>query len=274
MQRTVHGSNPQFLIEKILRERIFESEYWKLAAGLDACSLVDRACVLQSVGGQFGNQKPTEFICLALKMLQIQPEHEIVLLYLQSPFKYLVCLGALHIRLTCESVDIYQLLEPLLSDRRKLRVRRADGLYSLTYMDVFIDELLHSDRACDTILPRLALRHILEDAGMPLRVSPLEDELDEQESVLSEESQPKIPGNSQEFLEEQQMSSHVQETSILDLPLPNDVRTKAWSKKKVKGLFKKPQAPKPAAKTEHSEEGMDLHDSNALRASLGLAPLH
>jgi hypothetical protein len=32
----------------------------------------------------YGNQRPTHFICLLLKLLQIQPEKEILLEYLQA----------------------------------------------------------------------------------------------------------------------------------------------------------------------------------------------
>ena len=37
--------------------------------------------------------------------------------------------------------------------------------YTLTYMDEFVDQLLHEERVCDIILPRLAKREVLEDAG-------------------------------------------------------------------------------------------------------------
>lgn len=47
-------------------------------------SLIDLAIKLQSIGGVYGNQKPTEFLCLLLKLLQIQPEKEILLEYLQA----------------------------------------------------------------------------------------------------------------------------------------------------------------------------------------------
>ena len=46
-------------------------------------TLIDKAIELQSVGGVYGNQKPTEFLCLLLKLLQIQPEKEILIEYLQ-----------------------------------------------------------------------------------------------------------------------------------------------------------------------------------------------
>lgn len=50
-------------------------------------------------------------------------------------------------------------------------------------MDEFIDQLLRKDRVCDTILPRLTKRHVLEEMGdLEPRVSTLEEELDKSES--------------------------------------------------------------------------------------------
>ena len=52
-------------------------------------SLIDKALELKAIGGVYGNNKPTEFLCLLLKLLQIQPEKEILLEYLQADeFKY------------------------------------------------------------------------------------------------------------------------------------------------------------------------------------------
>lgn len=44
---------------------------------------------LRSIGGVFGgNIKPTPFLCLVLKMLQIQPEKDIVIEFIkQDEFK-------------------------------------------------------------------------------------------------------------------------------------------------------------------------------------------
>jgi len=47
-------------------------------------TLIDKAIELQSMGGVYGNQKPTEFISLLLKLLQIQPEKEILVEYLRA----------------------------------------------------------------------------------------------------------------------------------------------------------------------------------------------
>ena len=48
--------------------------------------LVDRAMELDHVGGVYGgNVKPTPFICLILKMLQIQPSKDIVIEFIKNP---------------------------------------------------------------------------------------------------------------------------------------------------------------------------------------------
>jgi len=47
-------------------------------------SLIDPAIKLRAIGGVYGNNTPTEFMCLLLKLLQIQPEKEILIEYLQA----------------------------------------------------------------------------------------------------------------------------------------------------------------------------------------------
>jgi pre-mRNA-splicing factor 38A len=125
--KLAHGTNPQYLLEKILRERIYESRYWKESCfGINAASLLDRAYELQYVGGAYANSTPTPFLALALKLLQIFPEREVIREYVvQKEFKYIRALGAFDIRLTWPARDIYQVLEPLLQDGRKLRYRKA-----------------------------------------------------------------------------------------------------------------------------------------------------
>ncbi|KAI5837598.1 PRP38 family-domain-containing protein [Morchella snyderi] len=175
---TVHGVNPLLLVEKIIRERIFESLYWKEQAfGLNAATLLDRAVELTYIGGQYSNQKPTPFLCLAFKLLQLHPEREIVLTYLHDDeFKYLRALAAFYIRLTWNAVDIFKTLEPLMTDYRKLRVRGMAG-WRLTHMDEFIDDLLTKERVCDIALPHIKTRAMLEDA----------DELEPRDSALGSE---------------------------------------------------------------------------------------
>lgn len=52
-------------------------------------TLIDKAIEIKFIGGVYGNQRPTEFLCLLLKLLQIQPEKEILIEYLQAEeFKF------------------------------------------------------------------------------------------------------------------------------------------------------------------------------------------
>lgn len=81
-------------------------------------------------------------------------------------------------RLTFKSLDIYETLEPLLDDYRKIRRRQMDGSYYLSHIDEFVDELLTQERACDLTLPRLTRRQVLEETeGLDPRKSQLEDGL-------------------------------------------------------------------------------------------------
>jgi len=176
--QTFHGVNPLLLVEKIIRDRILDSLYWKEQCfGLNAATLLDRATELTYIGGHYGNQKPTSFICLLFKMLQLQPEKKIVIAYLEDDeYKYLRALAAMYIRLTWNAVEIFKTLEPLMGDLRKLKVRGMGG-WRLSYMDEFIDELLTQERVCDIALPRMMTRAMLEDT----------EELEPRESLLGSE---------------------------------------------------------------------------------------
>ncbi|CAE6425370.1 unnamed protein product [Rhizoctonia solani] len=150
----IHGQNPQFLVEKVIRTRIWESSYWKEECfALTAESVIDKAIELNTIGGVYGNQRPTHFICLLLKLLQIQPEKEILIEYLMvDEFKYLRALAAI-----------------------KIRLRNMAG-YSLTFIDEFVDQLLTEERVCDIILPRMSKREVLEETeGLAPRTSVLLD---------------------------------------------------------------------------------------------------
>lgn len=203
----VRGVNPATLFEKAVRDRITDSYYWKEQCfGLNAATLCDRAVELTSIGGTYGvSEKPTSFLCLAFKLLQLQPERDIILEYLnftdpgsdaeagsdseaemqngivkgRGNFKYLRALAAFYVRLTFDAVDIYKTLEPLLLDYRKLK-RRVRDSFVLTHVDQFVDDLLTKDRVCGTSLWKLPSRQQLEDLDLlDERVSPLTAELDE-----------------------------------------------------------------------------------------------
>lgn len=196
----VRGVNPATLFEKAVRDRITDSYYWKEQCfGLNAATLCDRAIELSSIGGTYGvSEKPTAFLCLAFKMLQLNPTRDVVLEYLnfsdpgsddedqengvlqdRGDFKYLRALAAFYVRLTFDAVDVYKTLEPLLLDYRKIK-RRVRDSFVLTYMDQFVDDLLMKDRMCGTSLWKLPSRQQLEDLELlDERISPLADELEE-----------------------------------------------------------------------------------------------
>ncbi len=128
--------------------------------------MATKATDLKALGGSYGgNNKPTRFLCLALKLLQIQPEEGIVEEFLENEeFKYVRALGAFYLRLTGRPAEIYELIEPLFNDFRKLRFRESTG-WKVTYMDELADELLTSDRYCGIALPHLPKRDVLVSAG-------------------------------------------------------------------------------------------------------------
>ena len=195
--QTIHNQNPAHLLETAVRDRIIESYYWKEQCfAINEATLCDRAVEMTFIGGTYGQQKPTPFICLALKLLQLLPDRDVVLEYLHQPdFKYLSALAAFYVRLTFDSVDVYRTLEPLLADYRKIRRRARDGAYSITNIDQFVDDLLTKERVCGTSLRKLPPRTILEDLGqLEARESPLAEEI---EAIDNDEEDERRSGRSE-----------------------------------------------------------------------------
>lgn len=177
----IHNQNPVHLLEKPIRDRIITSYYWQEQCfAINEATLCDRAAAMTYIGGTYGQQKPSPFLCLAMKLLQLMPERDIVLEYLhQKEFKYLSALAAFYVRLTFTPKDVFRTLEPMLADYRKIRRRTREGAHTLTYMDQFVDDLLTKDRVCGTSLMKLPQRTILEDLGqLEVRESPLGEELE------------------------------------------------------------------------------------------------
>lgn len=181
--QSVHGQNPQSLIEKIVRDRIKDSIYWKEECfGINAATLIDKAIKLEYIGGVYGGtQKPTPFICLLFRMLQIQPDMNIILEFIHnSDIKYLRALGIVYFRFVASAIHIYETLEPLLQDYRKLRERTSSGEFIITHMDELVDRLLHDDKIFNLVLPRIPKRFILEKTHqLAAYISPIAAELDE-----------------------------------------------------------------------------------------------
>ncbi|KAL1857067.1 hypothetical protein VTK73DRAFT_8109 [Phialemonium thermophilum] len=177
-----NGLNPATIMEKAVRERIVDSYFYKEQCfGVNEADIVDRVVEhVDFVGGIYGTaQKPSPFLCLAFKLLQLAPGDDILHEYLAfggERFKYLRALALFYVRLTRPARDVYLTLEPYLEDRRKLRRRAGTGALMLTFVDAFVDDLLTKDRVCSTSLWKMPRRDVLEDLDvLEPRVSPLGD---------------------------------------------------------------------------------------------------
>jgi pre-mRNA-splicing factor 38A len=178
----VRGADPQLFIEKLTRERIYQSRYWREHCfGVSIADVAGLASDLSHAGGLFGPaRKPTAFICLVLKLLQLGPTREVVQEFFdQSHFKYAMLVAAFYIRIVGEAQDVFRTLEELLADYRKIVIRLDSGEFELSTVDQVVDNLLVDEDVFGIKLPRMQHRHVLTELGMRPRVSALpQDEID------------------------------------------------------------------------------------------------
>jgi len=278
----VHGTNPQNLIEYIMRQKIYDSLYWKQHCfGLSAEALIDKAVEVSFVGGMFGEpRKPTDFACLLLKLLQIAPEKDIVLEYIRNDeFKYLRVLGAFYLRLVGRAADVYRYLEPLLADYRRIRVRNPDGSFGLTHIDEMVDQLLTQEYVFNIAMPRLQARSVLEGTGqLPPRTSTMQEVFEGKKADM-----------------EAEILAQLREEGVYDFVDAKKKREK-WKlpRRKGEGKDEGRQGRQGSGKRSRDEgdredgemvpgggggggggaaDSMSVDETNRLRASLGLPPL-
>lgn len=172
----VRGTDPQRLVDKLTREKIYNSRFWKECCfGVSVADVAKLSTDLRYAGGMYGHlRKPTPFMCLLLKLLQLGPERDVVGEFLIQPhFKYGTLLALLYLRLVGDAIDIYRTLENYLSDYRKIAMRLDSGGFELTHIDQITDRLLRDDAIFGTRLPTLQRRHVLKELGLGHRVSSL-----------------------------------------------------------------------------------------------------
>lgn len=136
---------------------------------------------IKYIGGLYsGAKKPTKFLCLVFKLLQMNLPKEIAIEYLRArDYKYLNAIALFYLRLVLRGVEVYETLEPFLNDNRKLRLRNMIGEFSIVYIDELIDGLLREETWMGISLPFLPKRAALEEQGtLEPRVSMLEQEDD------------------------------------------------------------------------------------------------
>ena len=164
----IHGADPQSLVDRIIRLRIYDSPYWKEHCfGLNAATLIDQAVLLTHIGGAYGpHTSPTPFLCLTLKLLQIQPPIEAIEEFIvQGEYKYLRLLGAFYYRMVGRGVDVWRTLEGLLGDYRRMKRRKDDGGWEVVHVDEVVDEMLQGTQCLSISLPRLMKRERLVMMG-------------------------------------------------------------------------------------------------------------
>ena len=179
-------------VELILRNRVFNSYYWKEKCfGLTSETIIDKILELKYIGGMnHSSNQPTDFICLFIKMLQLNPSEEIVDEYLSDPdLKYLRALTALFIRFAYPPAKIYTKLEKLYCDYKKLVILKSKG-YAIIHMDEYIDSLLNEEHIFEISLPKIPKRSVFEDNGeLSPYVSVLENELNVDRNKKEEKSE-------------------------------------------------------------------------------------
>lgn len=236
-----NGLNPANIMEKAVKDRITDSYFYKEQCfALNEADIVDRVVEhVRFIGGTSGTtQKPSPFLCLAFKLLELSPSDAVLAEYLAyggEHFKYLRALACFYLRLTRQARDVYETLEPFLADRRKLRRKGRDRTY-LSHMDEFVDELLGKDRVCATSLWKMPKRETLEDAEvLEPRVSPLgdledlleEEDDDEGEAAEAErDEEDRDEGNGRNGREE---SGEVSEHDGMDIDREDDRRNDSRS---------------------------------------------
>lgn len=169
--------NKSHLIETIVRNRIKDTIFYKQYLYLTNEQTILPVIVnhVKYISGLDANNRPGPFLCCLLRLLEISPSSIIIQIYLnQTNFKYLTALILLYIRMTYKSHEVYSITDPYFSNFSRLKVQLSspkfhNGIavnYDFTFMDVFVDELLHNDRVVDILLPRMESRLNLMDKGL------------------------------------------------------------------------------------------------------------
>ncbi|KAL7818243.1 PRP38 domain-containing protein [Trichoderma gracile] len=233
-----NGLNPATIMEKAVKDRIVDSYFYKEQCfALNEADIVDRVVEHVSfIGGTHGaSQKPSPFLCLAFKLLELAPSDAILQEYLSyggEHFKYLRALACFYVRLTRQAKDVYLTLEPFLVDRRKLRRKARTGT-TLTFVDEFVDDLLTKDRVCATSLWKMPKRETLEDLEiLEPRVSPLgdlEDLLEEEEEEEEEEEKKENGDDRGEANGEREESGEVSDREEMEVDRDEERRSRSRS---------------------------------------------
>lgn len=168
--------NKAHLVEPIVRHRIQDSLFYKQHLYLTNELSIVPVIVnhVKYVGGTDATGRPSPFLCCLLRLLELEPPHNIVRLYLAqngyNEFKYLTALALLYCRMV---ENIYPLYDEYIGDYRRLRLRLRSPKfvedlpvhYTIIHMDEWVDQLVENERVVDIIMPFLASRQVMIDRG-------------------------------------------------------------------------------------------------------------
>ena len=152
------------VVPAILRDRVHESLFWtEHCFALTALTLCDKGAALDRWGGYEGGwSRPTPFVCLAVKLLELRPRRDVLDAMIAQPhFKYLRMVAALVLRCSPGMVrtrsQARDAFKPLFDDMRKTK-SRGDGGWAVAHVDEFADMLVRDESVCGLRLPRIKNR--------------------------------------------------------------------------------------------------------------------
>ena len=246
-------------VELILRNRVFNSYYWKEKCfGLTSETIIDKILELKYIGGMnHSSNQPTDFICLFIKLLQLNPSEEIIDEYLSDPdLKYLRALTALFIRFAYPPVKIYTKLEKLYCDYKKLVILKSKG-YAIIHMDEYIDSLLNEEHKFEISLPKIPKRNVLEENGeLKPYVSVLENELNVDKNKKEDKSE------SESETEEEKDIDIFKNIKIPDNFFKNKKRKRSPDKKEKEIFKNKDKIDKKTENEKFINKDIKLNDKN------------
>jgi pre-mRNA-splicing factor 38A len=193
----------------------------------------------------------------------------------------------MYIRLICPPKQVFEYLEPLYVDFRKIRYRQQDGKYIITFIDKFIEDLLNDESACDIKLPFLPKRWILENSNLiEPRVSLLDEkdleELTQKEEIIVKEKSHKLKFKKGGKEENSEMMPDRE--SYLDVRNRKKAQEERYDEedKNERQLYEKKrklqeneddEEDDDESKVNKNNDNLSIDESNKLRIQLGLKPL-
>ena len=261
---SVRGVAPQYLIDTATRRSIYQSNYWnQYCFGVNLVTFVDRAQNLNGVGGVYGMFKePCNFLCLFLKLLELEPSKAVIHAFLNTrpwQMKHLRLLAALYVRFVFPPEEVYIILEDLMAQYNKVAVLREDG-YHIEHFDEVIYSFLNDKFWCGITFPPLTPR-----VGLPPRKTPLAH-MEEDLRIQEFDSFGLTPnGELKEVAEKQKIKET--KTGKLKFKVKKPVHNSKIKKENQTESVEKEQE---TEETPHDIDLDDVDEQNRIRAMLGI----